>query len=73
MQKMESWKMQEWHEAGQGVCGRSEPSGGKQCLLTEHIEGESETCQAEAFKETQGAEHGDVDREGNSQTKHQHE
>lgn len=42
-------------------------------LLTEHVEGESEARQAETLKEAQGAEHGDVYREGNTQTKHQHE
>lgn len=42
-------------------------------VLTEHIEGESEARQAETLKEAQGAEHGDVYREGNTQTKHQHE
>lgn len=42
-------------------------------VLTEHVEGESEARQAETLKEAQGAEHGDVYREGNTQTKHQHE
>lgn len=42
-------------------------------VLTEHVEGESQARQAETLKETQGAEHGDVYREGNTQTKHQHE
>lgn len=45
----------------------------RQLVLTEHVEGESEARQAETLKETQGAEHGDVHREGNTQTKHQHE
>lgn len=45
----------------------------RQHLLTEHVEGESEARQAETLKEAQGAEHGDVHREGNTQTKHQHE
>lgn len=44
-----------------------------QQVLTEHVEGESEARQAETLKETQGAEHCDVYREGNTQTKHQHE
>lgn len=42
-------------------------------VLTEHVEGESEARQAETLKEAQGAEHGDVYREGNTQTEHQHE
>lgn len=42
-------------------------------VLTEHEEGESEARQAETLKEAQGAEHGDVYREGDTQTKHQHE
>lgn len=41
--------------------------------LTEDVERKGDPCQAEALKEAQGAEHGDVDREGHSQTKHQHE
>lgn len=42
-------------------------------VLTEHVEGESKARQAETLKEAQGAEHGDIYREGNTQTKHQHE
>lgn len=42
-------------------------------LLTEHEEGESEARQAETLKEPQGAEHGDVHREGHAQTEDQHE
>lgn len=41
-------------------------------LLTQDIERKSNPCKAEALKETQGAEHGDIDRKGHSQTKHQH-
>lgn len=42
-------------------------------VLTEQIEGESQASQAETLKEAQCAEHGDVHREGDAQTKHQHE
>ena len=42
-------------------------------ILTENVEGESKARQAETLKEAQGAEHGDVYREGNTQTEHQHE
>lgn len=41
--------------------------------LTEDIERKGDPRQAEALKEAQGAEHGDVDGEGYGQTKHQHE
>lgn len=45
----------------------------KKHVLTEHVEGESEARQAETLKEAQGAEHGDVYREGHTHTEHQHE
>ena len=45
---------------------------GRTCLLTEHVEGEGETCEAEALEETQRAERGDVGGEGHTQTEHQH-
>lgn len=45
----------------------------RELVLTEHIEGESEARQAETLKEAQCAEHGDIYREGYSQTEHQHE
>ena len=41
--------------------------------LTEDVEREGDSCQTEALKEPQGAEHGNVDGEGHSQTEHQHE
>lgn len=42
-------------------------------LLTQNVEREVDSCQAEALKEAQRAEHGDVDGESHGQTKHQHE
>lgn len=41
--------------------------------LTEDIEREGDPRQAEALEEAQGAKHGHIDREGHSETKHQHE
>lgn len=35
-----------------------------QRVLTQGIEGQCDSCQAKPFKEAQGAEHWDVDREG---------
>lgn len=43
------------------------------CILTEDVERQRDPCQAKALKEAQGAEHGDVDREGHGETEHQHE
>lgn len=48
-------------------------AGRGEAVLTEHVEGESEARQAETLKKAQGAEHGDVYREGHTQTKHEHE
>lgn len=45
----------------------------RKLLLTEHVEGESQARQAETLEETQGAEHGDVRREGHAQTEDQQE
>lgn len=66
---------QEWVNTGKEKAERERQKGTRRRkrVLTEHVEGESEARQAETLKEAQGAEHGDVYREGDTQTKHQHE